>query len=741
MIKYILSIAILAIVSIQSQAQGSYQTSVYFATGQHQLDLDAEKTLQELITKINELPDFDLDLRAYTDDVGSATTNKALAKDRAQAVHDFFNNKNINPTRSEVVGVGEIALKNTENADDQRQKNRRVDILITAFQPKNLQEAFSHLSNRREENIVINNQQRHTFIAKKGTIITVPKDAFQLPNGKAYHGQVHMKVKEAYSFDDFLANNLSTISNGELIESGGMVYMEATTPNGTKLDLREGENVAVSMPNNKRLKNDMQLFVSNRAGNDMTSTTNWQATGQAIRNNSYTNAPPYIPFQELEPVKAIETGDLVLPTRRFLPTKPEHPNLYQANYPFPVFDTIKARNKPNAIETPEHYSTRIQELYEYRMATYEKLRVRDSIRMDRYQQQLAVYKKDYAQYLKDQKAFVEFNAAINQFTQNIEAYDKNLKSFCDGFETAEQVALFRKIGNNERAVYQIDDYIDYLTRECELYDMPELVASLQDINLDQQIAVLDKMNKESKKYQVKNRLLYSQKTREIIQLRGLIANMLSKGQNKHFKELQEIKDPTERLYKGYEEFQKLLKEQETFNTLNKRYNKFITKHDIDSTVAAIKEVHQQLTVMHSTLLAMKMEKGLMSQQELSQYYTNSIQISNMGWINCDRFLRIDQEKMQVAIQHKYNPNTKFFVIFKDIKSVLSFDPKEGSDLYSCKMYSGVPAGADVKVVGISVTAGKTKTFEYDCKARDLNNLPVKFRDGKLSDLRAILKNV
>lgn len=741
MIKYLLSIAIFAIASIQSQAQGIYKTSVYFATGDHQLDEQAEKSLQDLMAKLNELSDFDLDLKAYTDDVGSATTNKDLAKNRAQTVQNFFSNKNIHPTRSEVLGIGEIALKNATDADEQRQENRRVDIVITPFQPKNLEEVFSHLSNRRVENVVINNQQKHTFMAQKGTIISVPKEAFQLPNGKDYHGKVHMQIKEAYSFDDFLANNLSTISNGQLIESGGMVYMEATTPNGTKLDLREGQSVSISMPNRQRLKNGMQLFVSDRAGDDMTSTTNWEATGQPIRNNTYTNAPPYIAFQELEPVKAIETSDLVIPSRKYAPEEPQLPTLYQANYPFPVLDTIKAKNQPKSIETPEHYTKRIDDLYEYRLATYEKLRVRDSNRMVRYHTQMTVYTQQHSQYLKDQKAYLEYNQAVGTLKQNIKKYDTELNVFCKGFETTQQMQLFQKIANNERAVYQIDDYIDYLTRECELYDMPDLAASLQDIDLSQQIAVLDKMNKESKKYQRQNRLLYKQKNREIIQLRGLIANIISDTPNKHFKELLKIEDPIERLYKGYEEFKKLLKEQETFNTLNKRYNEFITKHDITTTVATIEAAHKQLTVAHSTLLAMKIEKGFASQQELSQYYTNSIKIGNLGWINCDRFLRIDQEKMQVAIQHEYNPNTKFFVIFKDIKSVLSFNPKEGSDLYSCTMYSGVPAAADVKVVGISVNGGKTQTFEYDCKARDLNNLPVKFRDGKLSDLRTMLKNV
>ncbi len=57
------------------------------------------------------------------------------------------------------------------------------------------------------------------------------------------------------------------------------------------------------------------------------------------------------------------------------------------------------------------------------------------------------------------------------------------------------------------------------------------------------------------------------------------------------------------------------------------------------------------------------------------------------------------------------------------------------------MYSGVPANWDVKVIGMSVNDGKTQTFVYDCKAKELNNMTVKFKDGKLSDLRSMLEDV
>ncbi|MCP4441234.1 MAG: OmpA family protein [Aureispira sp.] len=741
MIKYILSIALLAMVSTSSQAQGIYKTSVYFATGQHQLNEEAENTLRELLAKINELPDFDLDLKAYTDDVGSATTNKALAKDRAKSVHNYFNGEDIHPTRSEVLGIGEIALRNENNADEQRQRNRRVDIVITPFQPKNLEEVFSHLSNRREETVTLNTNKKNIFMAQKGTIISVPKEAFQLPNGKPYHGEVNMKVKEAYSFNDFLANNLSTVSNGELIESGGMIYMEATTPGGVQLDLREGEAVSVSMPNSQSLKSGMQLFVSDRAGNDMTSATNWEATGQPIRNSNYTNPPPYIPFNRLGNVRAIETKDLVLPTRKYKPTKPVHPELYQAKYPFPILDTIKARNKQNSIETTEHYTKRIQELHDYRLATYERLRVRDSIRMDRYEKQMVVYKKNYQQYVKDHESYINFKAALKQFTKNIEQYDKDLEVFCNGFESSQQLEIFQNIGRNEKSIFQIRDYIDYITRECDLYESSELAVGLQDIDLSKDITILKNMNSEAKKYHKQNRLLYKQKNRDIVQLRGLISNMLSKGQNKHFKELQKIKDPTDRLYAGYDQFLNLLKEQEAFNTLNSRYNNFVDGTEITSTVEAIKEAHEELSKIHGALMSAKIEKGFASAQETRQYYTNSIRVSNMGWINCDRFLRINEAKMQVAINHEYNPNTQFFVVFKKIKSVISFMPSQGSNVYKCKMYNGVPAEWDVKVIGMSVDGGKTKTFVHDCKAKDLNNMTVNFKNGKLSDLRSILENV
>ena len=62
------------------QAQ-TLTTSLYFNSGQHQLTEASKLELESFLVKISKLKDFDLDLKAYTDDIGTAEYNQKLAEE------------------------------------------------------------------------------------------------------------------------------------------------------------------------------------------------------------------------------------------------------------------------------------------------------------------------------------------------------------------------------------------------------------------------------------------------------------------------------------------------------------------------------------------------------------------------------------------------------------------------------------------------------------------------------------
>lgn len=99
-------------------------------------------------------------------------------------------------------------------------------------------------------------------LSEQGVLISVPKGAFT-QNGKPYNDAVALQFQEALSGTDILQSGLSTTSNGELLETGGMVSVTGFTIDGDPLDFNPKVGVYVQVPT-KDEHGDMQLFDGER---------------------------------------------------------------------------------------------------------------------------------------------------------------------------------------------------------------------------------------------------------------------------------------------------------------------------------------------------------------------------------------------------------------------------------------------------------------------------------------------
>ncbi len=73
---------------------------------------------------------FSLKLGGHTDNVGNATKNMALSKDRAESVKQYLVNRGTNPSKVEAVGYGQDQPIASNKTAAGRQKNRRVEFTI-----------------------------------------------------------------------------------------------------------------------------------------------------------------------------------------------------------------------------------------------------------------------------------------------------------------------------------------------------------------------------------------------------------------------------------------------------------------------------------------------------------------------------------------------------------------------------------------------------------------------------------
>ena len=105
---------------------------LYFASGSSYLQMTP--TLRSYITQViqflNANPDQKLELIGHTDSQGSASGNLKIGRDRANTVKQYFTEFGLNADRIAVSSQGESTPIASNNTEEGRQQNRRVEIQI-----------------------------------------------------------------------------------------------------------------------------------------------------------------------------------------------------------------------------------------------------------------------------------------------------------------------------------------------------------------------------------------------------------------------------------------------------------------------------------------------------------------------------------------------------------------------------------------------------------------------------------
>ncbi len=104
--------------------------NIFFDTGKAELRPESSPELDRMITTMNENPKLVIELGGHTDNVGGNELNQKLSQDRADSVREYFVSKGIEPDRVASKGFGETKPVATNDTDDGRQQNRRVEFLI-----------------------------------------------------------------------------------------------------------------------------------------------------------------------------------------------------------------------------------------------------------------------------------------------------------------------------------------------------------------------------------------------------------------------------------------------------------------------------------------------------------------------------------------------------------------------------------------------------------------------------------
>jgi outer membrane protein OmpA-like peptidoglycan-associated protein len=104
--------------------------NVTFASGSSSLDERAHPVLDSVVVVIDEFPQTYVDIVGHTDSKGSSEFNKRLSEQRAQSVARYLEERRVTRQRMLAEGMGEGAPIASNDTQEGRAMNRRVEIKL-----------------------------------------------------------------------------------------------------------------------------------------------------------------------------------------------------------------------------------------------------------------------------------------------------------------------------------------------------------------------------------------------------------------------------------------------------------------------------------------------------------------------------------------------------------------------------------------------------------------------------------
>ena len=102
---------------------------VTFASGKADITPETAEILKKALNTMKAYPDMEVEIRGYTDNVGSRNLNMSLSQRRADSVRNWLIDGGIDPTRIIAKGFGPDNPIAPNNTPDGRKQNRRIEFV------------------------------------------------------------------------------------------------------------------------------------------------------------------------------------------------------------------------------------------------------------------------------------------------------------------------------------------------------------------------------------------------------------------------------------------------------------------------------------------------------------------------------------------------------------------------------------------------------------------------------------
>jgi hypothetical protein len=112
------------------------------------------------------------------------------------------------------------------------------------------------------------------IVGKKGTRVNVFSESFD-----ALDDSIRIELKEYYSFPDMVIGGLNSVSNGRILETDGMIYLDAVSLSGKSLGSKLNKQWVVQLPLTNQ---EMKLFYGKYRGEEL----NWEISDESPKNET-----------------------------------------------------------------------------------------------------------------------------------------------------------------------------------------------------------------------------------------------------------------------------------------------------------------------------------------------------------------------------------------------------------------------------------------------------------------------
>lgn len=105
-------------------------TNINFDFDRANVRENVQKRLERVIQLLREMPDVDVQIVGFTDNIGSAEYNLALSLRRAESVRDYIVSRGIDESRLGIAGRGKTEPLVSNTTPEGRAVNRRVEFVV-----------------------------------------------------------------------------------------------------------------------------------------------------------------------------------------------------------------------------------------------------------------------------------------------------------------------------------------------------------------------------------------------------------------------------------------------------------------------------------------------------------------------------------------------------------------------------------------------------------------------------------